>query len=114
MQRKKKGQGSRQKHDSKRSRSDARLELFRDFVRKEGSKYLDDPNINSVGVGYKIKNGGATNQLSIQFTVDKKLDHPELESVGSALIPETVHWKGADLPTDVIQRTYHPSYRLVK
>jgi endonuclease G, mitochondrial len=88
--------------------------LLRDYVRSEGVKYLNDPNINSVGIGYKVKKGRRTNQLSVQFTVDQKLDRLELESVSSAAIPETVKWRGVEIPTDVIQRKFYPSFRIVK
>jgi endonuclease G len=88
--------------------------LLRDYVRSEGVKYLNDPNINSVGIGYKVKDGRRTNQLAVQFTVDKKVDRLELESLSSAAIPQTVKWKGVEIPTDVIQRKFYPSFRIVK
>ena len=92
-----------------------RMKLLRDYVRSEGVKYLNDPNINSVGVGYKIKDGNRTNELSIQFTVDKKADRPEeVGTVSSTAIPKTVQWKGTEIPTDVIERKFYPAYKIVK
>ncbi len=45
---------------------------LRDFVRSRGSEYLKDPNISSVGIGYKKKNGKPTKEIAIQFTVKQK------------------------------------------
>ncbi|MEP7170394.1 MAG: hypothetical protein ABI855_13570, partial [Bacteroidota bacterium] len=60
---------------------------LKQLVRQAAEKYLKDPNINSVGIGLK----NDTNEVCIQFTVDKKYqpeyfeDSPEL--LETQLIP---------------------------
>ena len=46
-------------------------------VRQVADEYLQDPNINSVGVGHKVKDGRKTDDLVLQFTVGQKVA-PEL------------------------------------
>lgn len=55
------------------SQKEISTEELKDFVRREASRFLRKKNINSIGIGYKIKNGKQTNKISIQFTVDSKL-----------------------------------------
>ena len=87
---------------------------LRRFVRTEGEAYLADPNISSIGIGYKITDGRQTPALSIQFTVEKKLDAPErLESLGTEVVPPAIVVDGVAVPTDVLERTYEPAFRLV-
>ena len=38
-------------------------------VQKVAEEYLKDPNITSVGVGYKVVDGRPTDELALQFTV---------------------------------------------
>ena len=45
-------------------------------VRNAAEKYPDDDNINSIGIGYRVKNGVKTKELCVQFTVEKKLSLP--------------------------------------
>jgi endonuclease G len=88
------------------------LERLRDFVRREGARYLQDPNLTSIGIGRKI-GGGRDGQLCIQFTVGKKMaTHPEIESLGSIPIPTEINISGESIPTDVLERTYKPSYQV--
>lgn len=112
---KKKSRVARRKSQSaQKPPSSSKIDLLREYVRAEGVGFLNDPNINSVGIGYKLENGVPTNRLAVQFTVDRKLDHPELEAIGSNPIPPSVKWKGEEIPTDVIERKYEPSYRVVR
>ncbi|MCV3273344.1 DNA/RNA non-specific endonuclease [Roseobacter sinensis] len=83
---------------------------LRRFVRSEGARYLKDPNITSIGIGHKNGDGA----LSIVFTVREKVEASALESLGSQLIPERIDTNGLSVPTDVIQRGYSPSYRIVE
>jgi endonuclease G len=90
------------------------LASLRQFIRTKGVDYLEDPNISSIGVGHKITDGKPTGEISLQFTVDKKMAEPEaLESLGTEPIPETIVVDGVAVPTDVIERSYRPAFRIV-
>jgi hypothetical protein len=52
--------------------SDELFAALREFIRTEGSTYLKDPNVTSIGVGYKVRGGKQTKEISIQFTVATK------------------------------------------
>jgi hypothetical protein len=54
-------------------------------VRQVADEYLSDPNINSVGIGYRVRAGERTNELVLQFTVGKKVKLEALESVASRI-----------------------------
>ncbi len=86
------------------------MEALRDFVRKEASGYLKQPNVTSVGVGYKITDGKPTPEISIQFTVGRKVAPEALEALDAAELPKTVTIRDGDatvtVPTDVIERTF--------
>ncbi len=90
------------------------MESLKDFVRKEGSKFLNQHNITSVGIGYKIKDGKPTKTLSIQFTVGRKVAPEALEAIGTVAIPKTLVVDGVPVPTDVIQRSYSTDAREIK
>jgi endonuclease G, mitochondrial len=89
-------------------------ESLRNFVRSEAVKYLDDPHITSVGIGYKQKDGKPTNEVCIQFTVKSKLPEPELEAMGRPPIPKVFVINGKEVSTDVLEREFHPSYLIVQ
>ncbi len=105
------------------------LRRLKEFIRSQGAAYLDDPNITSVGIGYRTEDGEAKvtedgrPQLAIQFTVrtkaTKKGDaaglEAELEALGTREIPAKIKIPGTDIEieTDVVQRDYRPSYVLV-
>ncbi|HKG03980.1 MAG TPA: DNA/RNA non-specific endonuclease [Conexibacter sp.] len=80
-------------------------------VRQVADEYLKDPNINSVGLGYKVVDGKRTDELALQFTVDEKLAPEALESAATTAIPDQITTpNGITLPTDVIPRAFetHP------
>ena len=79
--------------------------LFRSFLR--------DGNISSIGVGYKVKGGKPTQEISIQFTVRQKAAPEALESLRTEAIPKSFLIGGIEVPTDVIQRQFSAEYRLV-
>src|SRR5687767_3718908 len=90
------------------------MEQLKQFVRKEGSVYLESPNINSVGIGLKIDTQrGQTDEVCIQFTVDRKASPEMLESLNTRLIPPMVNVAGHLVRTDVVERRFEPSYTLV-
>jgi endonuclease G len=89
------------------------MEILKNFIRTKGEAYLSDPNISSIGIGYKITDKETTSDLSIQFTVNEKLEAEQLETLGSKLIPESIAVDGIEIPTDVLQRKYVAAYKLV-
>ncbi len=108
---------AKQKRDSHTSGakqpSDEFIEKLKTFVRVEGVNFLDDPNITSVGIGYKQKDGKSTGEISIQFTVGQKAAPEALEALDTTLIPKSFVIDGVEVPTDVLQRSYEPAYKLV-
>ncbi|WP_157728391.1 DNA/RNA non-specific endonuclease [Corynebacterium cystitidis] len=85
---------------------------YRAWIRRHGRHYLKDPNITSVGVGYKIVGGKRSDEICIQFTVKRKWDESHLEHV-STHIPEHVEHDGVQIITDVVERTYELAYQVV-
>ena len=90
------------------------LAALRRFIRTEGENYLRDPNVSSIGIGYKITDGRRTPELSVQFTVNEKHSAPDaLEALGTTPLPESITINGVEVPTDVLERRYEPSFRVV-
>lgn len=88
-------------------------ELMRDlrrFIRTQGTTYLRDPNVTSIGIGRKNGDG----DICVVFTVREKLGVSALESLGSKVLPERIDTNGQSVPTDIIQRSYKPSYTIVE
>jgi endonuclease G, mitochondrial len=98
---------------SSKNPADALMEKLKTFVRSKGADYLRDPNISSVGIGYKQVKGKATKEIAIQFTVNEKRAQPELEALNTQLIPETILVDGVSVPTDVLERTYALGYKIL-
>ncbi len=100
--------------------SEPRMKALRDYVRANAQRFLQDNNITSVGVGYRIKTDGEsgrevpTSELCIQFTVASKpeVSGVALEALDTSPIPETLVVAGEEIPTDVIQREYGLAYRI--
>ncbi len=78
------------------------------FIRSRCDDYLQDPNINSLGIGWK--NGQPAAGISVTFAVGRKVAIESLEGVSAKLIPPTVEFEGISIPTDVVQRSFRPSY----
>ncbi|MHA7775957.1 DNA/RNA non-specific endonuclease [Roseibium sp. M-1] len=95
---------------------------LRRFVRTRGAEYLRDPNVTSIGVGRKNEGkekdrGGETSQdgeISIVFTVGKKASGSALEALDTKELPKAIEFEGITIPTDVLERKYEPSYKLVE
>jgi endonuclease G len=95
------------------------LKELKEFIRSKGEAWLNDPNITSVGIGMKEKDG--SQHLAIQFTVRKKARgarntaelEAELAEMGTALIPESATVGGREILTDIVERSYEPAYVLV-
>jgi endonuclease G len=90
------------------------MDKLKQFVRTRGADFLKDNNISSVGIGYKRVGGKPTKEISIQFTVDTKAVAEELDAIGTSPIPESFVIDGIEVPTDVLQRSYEPSFRIVE
>ncbi|WNV82700.1 DNA/RNA non-specific endonuclease [Umezawaea sp. Da 62-37] len=89
------------------------LASLRRFIRARGSDYLRDDNVSSIGVGYKERDGRATKEISVQFTVRRKAQPEELEALGTTALPAVIVVDGFEVPTDVLQRQYRADFRVV-
>lgn len=90
------------------------LDLLRTYVRTNSSYFLKDPNITSIGIGYKKKDGVQTDDLAVQFTVQSKVAPESVDKLGSSIIPPQIDIAGVQVPTDVIERSFTPSYTEVR
>ena len=88
-------------------------EQLRRYVRDHAAGYLDRPNVTSVGIGHKIVDGKRTKEVCIQFTVGRKLRPEALASEGVAPLPASVTVNGVAVPTDVVERSFSPGYKIV-
>jgi hypothetical protein len=83
---------------------------LRRFLRTDGRRHLDDPNVASVGLGYKVTGGRPTAELSVQFTVEeKRVGREALAALGTHPVPEAVTVAGVRVPTDVLERRSQPA-----
>ncbi|MEU6236243.1 DNA/RNA non-specific endonuclease [Kitasatospora sp. NPDC047058] len=85
------------------------ISSLRTFIRTQGAAYLHDPNVSSIGIGYRTK-GEREGEVAIQFTVDEKAAPEELEALGTQALPESVTVDGVEVPTEVIERRYTTHY----
>ncbi|MER5465904.1 DNA/RNA non-specific endonuclease [Streptomyces sp. NPDC002668] len=92
---------------------DKLIASLRQFIRTKGVGYLKDPNVTSVGIGYKETDGKRGREISLQFTVGRKVGPESLEALATTQLPETVVVDGVEVPTDVIERTYETQFRVV-
>ncbi|QFZ18172.1 DNA/RNA non-specific endonuclease [Saccharothrix syringae] len=86
---------------------------LRQFVRTKGAGYLRDPNVSSIGIGYKVSGGRTTAEVAIQFTVRQKAEPEDLGALGTALLPDVIEVDGVPVPTDVLQRDYRAEFRVL-
>jgi len=82
--------------------------------RAAANEFLQRPNVTSVGIGYREKDGKPTSEMVIQVSVSKKVKPDILESLGTTMLPESFKIGNLELPTDVVERVYKPSYILVE
>ncbi|SDI05145.1 endonuclease G [Actinokineospora alba] len=92
---------------------DSLFPALRAFIRARGSDYLKDPNISSIGIGYKVRGRRQTKEVSIQFTVAAKAEPEELEALGTTMLPPSITVNGVEVPTDVLERVYQVEFRVV-
>jgi endonuclease G len=81
------------------------------FIRAHCDDYLADGNIASIGIGRK--NGASDGEEVIQFAVQQKVRPESLESVSTKPIPAEIEFEGHTLRTDVVQRSFKPSFIVV-
>lgn len=93
--------------------STPRIDRIRAWIRRYGRHYLDDPNVTSVGVGYKEQGGVRTDELSLQFTVRTKASGAQLERMDTTVIPESLEIDSDPVVTDVVERAFVPAYRVI-
>ena len=85
------------------------------LLRKKGQQFLENKNVTSVGVGFKVKDGKRTDQLCIQYTVEKKLSLEGLEAAGIEKLPSSLtDDDGNEIPIDVVERRYETSVKIVE
>ena len=77
-------------------------------VRQVADDYLDDANINSVGVGYKETDGERTEELVLQFTVGQKFAPEALEAAPTRAIPKPSRPTGSRSRPTSIERDFAP------
>ena len=111
MATKKTAAATRQKQEQQQQQL---LDKMRSYVRTKATQLLADPNISSVGIGRKQTAGKADGELAIQFTVHSKVAPEQVEGLGSAPIPERIEIDGVQVPTDVLERSYKPSFIAVQ
>lgn len=86
-----------------------------ELVRTRARGYLRLPNVTSVGVGYRTVDGKVTDELAIQFTVGKKLSPEAVITEGLTMLPEVIVAEdGTEVPVDVVERSFKPSYQIVE
>jgi hypothetical protein len=81
------------------------MSINNDLLQEAIQKLYDEipENVHSVSYGYKIVDGETTNQLSIIFSVDKKIPASEVDP--SDLLPSSITVDGQNISTDVISTT---------
>lgn len=90
------------------------LASAKQYIRTHGSGYLKDPNISSIGIGYRETKGRRTKELTLQFTVDTKVTPEGLAPLNTTQIPPVIDLGGGrTLRTDVIERSYQPHFLVV-
>ncbi|MFD0277445.1 DNA/RNA non-specific endonuclease [Kitasatospora sp. NPDC127111] len=105
--------GSRLPRPARTVEEDSLISSLRQYIRSEGAAYLQDPNVTSIGIGYRTK-GLRKGEVALQFTVDRKVSAPEeLEALGTEELPASVTVDGVQVPTEVLERRYHPHYEII-
>lgn len=73
------------------------LDTVRSALRAAAADLHDRENVVATGVGYKVKGGERTDELSIVCSVTRKLSAAELSA--EELVPARIN----DIPTDIVQ-----------
>jgi len=97
----------------KNTKRDKEIAFLRKYIRNRGVEFLEDPNITSIGTGYKVVDGKKTDTICLQFTVGSKVGPESLDQIGTNPIPEFITYGNKKIPTDVVQRDYTAEFELV-
>lgn len=102
--------------NNKLNLSKKKLTILKQYIRSNASKFLRDPNITSIGIGGKSKDGKQTNEACLQFTVNTKsvIEGVTLEDLNSHEIPKEINLGEFSIVTDVLERQYKLSYELIQ
>jgi len=95
-----------------KAKGDDLMTKLKRYVRAHAQGFLQDPNITSVGIGYKTVDG--KEKLAVQFSVHAKVAPQGVAALGSTPIPQELLVEGEHVPTDVIERSYAPTFTLVQ
>ena len=90
-----------------------RMEALGRYVRRTAATWLRQPNVTSMGVGVKIRDGEPTGEICIQFTVGRKAGLDSLGELGLRELPRTLVVDGVEVATDVVERNYATDARTV-
>lgn len=101
------------KNKNEKSNDDL-IKKLKNYIRTNASLFLSDNNISSIGIGYKITDKKPTENISIQFTVDKKVKPDILESIDTLEIPKTIEIDNVTVSTDVLERKYDLSFEVIE
>ena len=90
-----------------------RMEALGRYVRRTAATWLRQPNVTSMGVGVKIRDGEPTGEICIQFTVGRKAGLDSLGELGLRELPGSLVVDGEEVATDVVERNYATDARPV-
>lgn len=90
------------------------IDRIRRLIRAKGETLLALPKVTSVGIGYKIQGDTKTKTPSLQFSVERKVSLEGLAAEGVSALPTTIEFEGVSIPTDIVERSFRPSYAIVQ
>lgn len=86
------------------------LPILKTYIRANSDDLLKHPNVTSVGIGFKKTGGLTTDELAVQFTVSNKFSPQRLVDGNQLAIPTFLQVGDFVVPTDVLERSFKPSY----
>jgi len=96
--------------ENQRTEPHADVELFREhrqLIRFAALPYLHTEGVTSVGIGYKQIGNRLTREVSVQFTVRRKLSMRDLRSTAAVPFPDHFALPGGrKIRVDVLERRY--------